>query len=77
MEIFKYLEKYDYEQVVFCQDQASVETISSSLTKIFAISKEKNIPTYVATNRLAEERIARVAKLRSQFLRDKKIFYPS
>ncbi|CAM5265408.1 Leucine dehydrogenase OS=Lysinibacillus sphaericus OX=1421 GN=Leudh PE=3 SV=1 [Lysinibacillus sphaericus] len=23
MEIFKYMEKYDYEQLVFCQDEAS------------------------------------------------------
>lgn len=23
MEIFKYMEKYDYEQLVFCQDQTS------------------------------------------------------
>lgn len=49
-----------------------VGSIASSLTKIFAISKEQNIPTYVAANRLAEERIARVAKSRRQFLRDEK-----
>lgn len=49
-----------------------VETIYDSLLKIFAISKEQNIPTYKAANRLAEERIARVAKSRSQFLRHEK-----
>lgn len=49
-----------------------VETIYDSLTKIFTISKQQNIPTYLAANRLAEERIARVAKSRSQFLRDEK-----
>ena len=49
-----------------------VETIYDSLTKIFAISKEENIPTYVAANRLAEKRIASVAKSRSQFLRNEK-----
>ena len=36
------------------------------------ISKRDNIPTYVAADRLAEERIARVAKSRSQFLQNEK-----
>ena len=49
-----------------------VETIYDSLKKIFAISKEENIPTYAAANRLAEQRIARVAKSRSQFLKNEK-----
>lgn len=47
-----------------------VETIYDSLTKIFEISKEENIPTYLAANRLAEERIARVAKSRKQFIQN-------
>ncbi|MEG0450874.1 MAG: Glu/Leu/Phe/Val dehydrogenase, partial [Lysinibacillus sp.] len=42
-----------------------VEGIYNSIEKIFAISKRDGIPTYVAANRLAEERIARVAKSRS------------
>lgn len=49
-----------------------VETIYSSLEKIFAISKQEDIPTYLAANRLAEQRIARVAKSRSQFLQNEK-----
>ena len=49
-----------------------VETIYTSLEKIFAISREQNIPTYLAANHLAEERIARVAKSRSQFLQNEK-----
>lgn len=49
-----------------------VELIYGSLTKIFAISKDENIPTYLAANRLAEQRIARVAKSRSQFLKNEK-----
>lgn len=49
-----------------------VETIYDSLKKIFAISKEEDIPTYAAANRLAEQRIARVAKSRSQFLKNEK-----
>jgi len=49
-----------------------VETIYDSLIKIFAISNEQNIPTYLAANKLAEDRIARVAKSRKQFLRNDK-----
>lgn len=47
-----------------------VESIYDSLTKIFQISKEENIPTYLAANRLAEERIQRVAKSRKQFVQN-------
>ncbi|ASN05321.1 branched-chain amino acid dehydrogenase [Virgibacillus necropolis] len=46
----------------------NVETIYDSLLKIFAISKRDNIPTYVAADRMAEERIASVRASRSQFL---------
>lgn len=49
-----------------------VETIYSSLKRIYEISKSENIPTYLAANRLAESRIERVAKSRSQFLRNEK-----
>ncbi|RUL56913.1 MULTISPECIES: branched-chain amino acid dehydrogenase [Lysinibacillus] len=49
-----------------------VETIYDSILKIFDISKRDNIPTYLAANRLAEERIERVAKSRKQFLRNGK-----
>ncbi len=49
-----------------------VETIYDSLTKIFAISKEHNSPTYLAANHLAEQRIERLAKSRSQFLQNEK-----
>lgn len=49
-----------------------VETIYTSLEKIFTISKEQDIPTYLAANHLAEERIARVAKTRSTFLQNEK-----
>ncbi len=46
-----------------------VDGIYDSIERIFAISKRDGVPTYVAANRLAEERIARVAKSRSQFLK--------
>ncbi len=49
-----------------------VETIYDSIAKIFEISKRDNIPTYLAANRLAEERIERMAKSRSQFLKNGK-----
>jgi len=49
-----------------------VDGIYDSIEKIFEISKRDGIPTYVAANRLAEERIARVAKSRSQFLKNEK-----
>jgi len=49
-----------------------VETIYDTLTKIFKTSKEENIPTYLAANRLAEERINSVLKSRKQFLRKEK-----
>lgn len=49
-----------------------VDGIYDSIEKIFAISKRDGIPTYVAANRLAEERIARVSKSRSQFIKNEK-----
>lgn len=49
-----------------------VAGIYDTIEKIFAISKRDNIPSYVAADRLAEERIARVAKARSQFLQNEK-----
>lgn len=49
-----------------------VETIYDSIAKIFEISKRDNIPTYLAANHLAEERIARVTKSRSTFLQNEK-----
>ncbi|WP_172369212.1 branched-chain amino acid dehydrogenase [Sporosarcina jiandibaonis] len=49
-----------------------VEGIYDIIGEIFNISKRDNIPTYVAADRLAEERIARVAKSRSQFLQNEK-----
>ncbi|MFC5540291.1 MAG: Glu/Leu/Phe/Val dehydrogenase dimerization domain-containing protein [Bacilli bacterium] len=49
-----------------------VEMIYDSLTKIFRMSKEENIPTYLAANRLAEERINSVFKSRKQFMQREK-----
>ncbi|BDH62045.1 leucine dehydrogenase [Lysinibacillus sp. PLM2] len=49
-----------------------VETIYDNLCKIFQISKEENIPTYLAADRLAEERMGRISTSRSQFIRNEK-----
>ncbi len=45
-----------------------VEIIYHNLNRIFEISIESNIPTYVAADRMAEERIASVRASRNQFL---------
>ncbi|EIT87312.1 leucine dehydrogenase [Fictibacillus macauensis ZFHKF-1] len=45
-----------------------VETIYDNIAKVIDISKRDNIPTYVAADRLAEERIERMRNSRSQFL---------
>ena len=45
-----------------------VDTIYNSLTTVFEISNRDNIPTYVAADRMAEERIESVRKSRNQFL---------
>ena len=49
-----------------------VAGIYNNIEKIFEISKRDGIPTYVAADRMAEERIARVGKSRSQFLQNGK-----
>ncbi|MFF2754378.1 branched-chain amino acid dehydrogenase [Psychrobacillus sp. NPDC058041] len=49
-----------------------VAGIYDKIERIFEISKRDGIPTYVAADRLAEERIARVGKSRSQFLQNGK-----
>lgn len=49
-----------------------VAGIYDKIERIFEISKRDGIPTYVAADRLAEERIARVSKSRSQFLQNGK-----
>lgn len=46
-----------------------VETIYDSITRIFEIAKRDGIPSYIAAERMAEERIERVRNSRSQFLR--------
>lgn len=45
-----------------------VEIIYDNLERVFEISRRDNIPTYVAADRMAEERIRAVRESRSQFL---------
>ncbi|SDN40174.1 branched-chain amino acid dehydrogenase [Alkalicoccus daliensis] len=47
-----------------------VETIYDSIAKIMDISRRDQVPTYVAANRLAEERIETMRKSRRQFLQN-------
>lgn len=47
-----------------------VECIYESITKVLEISKREGIPTFVAADRLAEERIEMMKQSRSQFLRN-------
>ncbi|AYC29528.1 branched-chain amino acid dehydrogenase [Paenisporosarcina cavernae] len=49
-----------------------VEGVYDNIEKVIEISKRDGIPTYLAADRLAEERIARVGKSRSQFLQNEK-----
>ncbi len=45
-----------------------VEIIYDNLIRVFEISRRDNIPTYVAADRMAEERIRSARESRSQFL---------
>lgn len=47
-----------------------VETIYGNIERVINISKRDGIPTYVAADRLAEERIATMKNSRSQFLQN-------
>ncbi len=49
-----------------------VETIYDNITKVIEISKRDGIPTYMAADRLAEERIEKMRHSRSQFLQNGK-----
>lgn len=45
-----------------------VETIYDNLTKVFEIAKRDQIPTYLAAEKMAEERIESLKQSRNQFL---------
>ena len=58
------LEGYNYERAL-----KKVEGIYDNLTKVIAIAKRDHIPTYQAADRMAEERIEKIGRVRSTFLR--------
>ncbi|NEU29581.1 Glu/Leu/Phe/Val dehydrogenase [bacterium LRH843] len=47
-----------------------VEGIYQNIAKVFDIAKRENIPTYLAADRMAEERIERMSRSRRQFLQN-------
>lgn len=50
----------------------SVENIYNQIEKVFAIAERDQIPTYIAADRLAEERIAAMRKIKKIFVHDPK-----
>ncbi|WP_160721554.1 branched-chain amino acid dehydrogenase [Bacillus sp. USDA818B3_A] len=60
-------ELYGYNQE---RAMKKVEQLYTTIEKVIEISKRDGIPTYVAADRMAEERIARIRKSRSQFLQN-------
>ena len=53
----------------YARDRAmkQAEGIYDTIRRIFAISRQENIPTYEASNRLAEERIAQLGRIRNLY----------
>lgn len=49
-----------------------VETVYNNIERVIEIAKRDGIPTYMAADRMAEERIERMKNSRSQFLRNEK-----
>jgi leucine dehydrogenase len=60
-------ELYGYNQE---RAMKKVEQLYTTIEKVIEISKRDGIPTYVAADRMAEERIARISNSRSQFLQN-------
>lgn len=48
---------------------AKVSKIYDKILKVIEISKRENIPTYIAADRMAEERIEKMGKIRSNYIR--------
>jgi len=60
--VYYELEGYNRERAM-----SHAEKIYDTTLNIFKISKEQNIPTYLAANRIAEKRIADIAKIKVTF----------
>ncbi|AET66728.1 glutamate dehydrogenase/leucine dehydrogenase [Desulfosporosinus orientis DSM 765] len=57
------LEGYNYERAI-----KKVEKVYDNVAKVLQIAKELKIPTYIAADRMAEERIERIGRIRSNYL---------
>jgi leucine dehydrogenase len=62
-------ELYGYNQE---RAMKKVEQVYNNVERVIEIAKRDNIPTYVAADRMAEERIEKMRKSRSQFLQNGK-----
>ncbi|MBT2698668.1 branched-chain amino acid dehydrogenase [Bacillus sp. ISL-40] len=60
-------ELYGYNQE---RAMKKVEQLYATIEKVIEISKRDGIPTYLAADRMAEERISRIRNSRSQFLQN-------
>ena len=60
--VFYELQGYNRERAL-----AHAEKIYDTTLNIFKVSKEQNIPTYMAANRIAEKRIADISKIKVKF----------
>lgn len=57
------LEGYNYERAL-----KKVEMVYDNVAKVLNIAKECKIPTYIAADRMAEQRIERIGRIRSNYL---------
>ena len=60
--VYSELQGYNRERAM-----AQAENIYNTTLQIFKTSKENNVPTYVAANKLAEQRIASIGKIKTSF----------
>ena len=77
--IFDYMEKYDYGNLFFCRDKAlnfkaiiaihdttlgTLSAMQACCKRVFEIADRDQIPTYLAADRMAEERIRQIAEVK-------------
>jgi len=58
------LEGYNYERAL-----VKVELVYDNVAKVLEIAKRDKIPTYKAADRMAEERIEKMGRVHSNYLR--------
>ena len=57
------MEGYNYERAL-----KKVEMVYDNVAKVIEIAKRDKIPTYKAADRMAEERIEKIGRVRSNYL---------